>query len=196
MECKGVLEWSYCCLMFINRFRWIFCKLDILRHCHRNDLRRFLKELPRSLDETYERILKEINDANPKQAHRLLQCLVAAQRSLRVEELADVLALDVDEGGIPRINSKSPWEDHEAAVLSTCSSLVSVVNQDGSRVVQFCHTSVKEFLMSDRLSFTEEISQFHIAYESSHTILAQACLGVLLSEDGARDIPLSGYAYE
>ena len=199
MECKGVFEWSYCSLMLSNRFRWVYCKLDVLRQCHRNDLRRFLKELPRSLDETYERILKEINDANQKQAHLLLQCLVATLRPLRVEELADVLALDVDEGGIPRINSRSRWKDHEAAVLSTCSSLVSVVDQDGSQVVQFCHTSVKEFLMSDRLSFTEEISQFLIVHESSHTILAQACLGALLSEgdeDGARDIPLSEYACE
>ena len=199
MECKDILEQLYRSLMLSNRFRWVYCKLDVLRQCHRNDLRRFLKELPRSLDETYERILKEINDANPKQAHRLLQCLMAAHRPLRVVELADVLALDVDEGRIPRINSRSRWKDHEAAVLSTCSSLVYVVNQDGSQVVQFCHTSAKEFLMSDRLSFTEEISQFHIAYEPSHAILAQACLGVLLSEDdsnSARDIPLSGYAYE
>ena len=199
MECKGVFEWSYCSLMLSNRFRWVYCKLDVLRQCHRNDLRRFLKELPRSLDETYERILKEINDANQKQAHRLLQCLVAAQRPLRVEELVDVLALVVDEGGIPGISSRPRWTDHEAAVLSTCSSLVSVIIQDGSQVVQFCHTSVKEFLMSDRLSFTEQISQFHIAHESSHTILAQACLGALLSEgdeDGARHIPLSEYACE
>ena len=199
MECKDILELSYRTLMFSNRFRWVYCKLDVLRQCHRNDLRRILKELPLSLDETYQRILKEINDVNPKQAHRLLQCLVAAQRPLRVEELADVLALDVGEGGVPTFNSKSRWEDHQAVVLSTCSSLVSVVNQDGSQVVQFCHTSVKEFLMSDRLLFTEEISQFHITHESSHAILAQACLGVLLSEDdedGARNIPLSVYAYE
>ena len=199
MECKDILERLYRSLMLSNRFRWVYCKLDVLRQCHRNDLRRFLKELPRSLDETYERILKKINDANPKQAHRLLQCIMAAHRPLRVEELADVLALDVDEGGIPRIYSRSRWKDHEAAVLSTCSSLVYVVNQDGSQVVQFCHTSAKEFLMSDRLSFTEEITQFHIANEPSHAILAQACLGVLLSEDdedGARHIPLSGYAYE
>jgi hypothetical protein len=187
--------------MLSNRFRWVYCKLEVLRQCHRNDLHRILKELPQSLDETYQRILKEINNAYPKEAHRLLQCLVVAHRPLRVEELADVLALDVDAGGIPTFNANWRWEDHEAAVLSTCSSLVSVVDHDGSRVVQFCHFSVKEFLMSDRLSSTEDISQFHIAHEPSHVILAQACLGVLLrvddpTEDSARDIPLSGYAYE
>ena len=180
----------------------MYCKLDVLRQCHRIDLRRILKEPVQSLDETYERILKGINDTNPKQAHRLLQCLVAARRPLRVEELADVLALDVDAGGIPRLDSKSRCEDHESAVLSTCSSLVSIVNHDASRVVQFCHASVKEFLMSDRLSSTEDISQFYIAHEPSHAILAQACLGAFLSmddrtsEDRAGEFPLSGYAYE
>jgi hypothetical protein len=32
-------------------------------------------ELPKSLDETYERVLKEIGMANRDLAHRLLQCL-------------------------------------------------------------------------------------------------------------------------
>ena len=142
-----------------------------------------LEELPKSLDETYQRILKEINNANHKQAHQLLQCLAVAQRPLRVEELAEVLALDVDAGGIPRFNAKWRWEDHEAAVLSACSSLVSVITDDGSRVVQFSHFSVKEFLTSDRLASMEDVSHFHIADEPSHVILAQACLGVILSMD-------------
>ncbi|KAN0137681.1 Ankyrin repeat-containing domain protein [Lactarius tabidus] len=183
-------------------FRWVYCKLEVLRQCHRNDLRRILKELPPSLDDAYQRILKEINNADRKDAHRLFQYLAVAQRPLRVEELAAVLALDVDAGGIPKFNASWRRDDLEATVLSACSSLVSVVNHDGSQVVQFCHLSVKEFLMSDRLGSTEDISQFHISHDSSHVILAQACLGVLLSvdhptpEDSAGDIPLSGYAYE
>jgi hypothetical protein len=42
-----------------------------------------LKELPETLDETYERVLKEINKANWDHAHRLLQCLTIAVRPLR-----------------------------------------------------------------------------------------------------------------
>jgi hypothetical protein len=145
----------------VNRFRWVYCQLEVLRKCLPKNLRRILKELPKSLDETYQRILKEINNANQKEAHRLLQCLAVAYRPLRVEELAEVLALDIDAGGIPRFNANWRWEDHEAAVLSACSSLVSVVNDDGSRVVQFAHFSVKEFLTSDRLASMKDVSQFH-----------------------------------
>ena len=186
-----------------NRFRWVFCQLEVLRHCFPANLRRALLELPNSLDETYKRILKEINNSNREHAYRLLQCLAVALRPLRVEELAEVLAFELTTGGIPRLNASWRWEDKEEAVLSACSSLVSVIIEDGSRIVQFSHFSVKEFLTSNRLaSFMGEVSQFYIPIEPSHVILAQACLGVLLclddrtDKDIVRKIPLCGYAAE
>jgi hypothetical protein len=77
-----------------------------------------------------------------------------AIRPLCVEELAELLAYDFDttEEGIPIVNPNWRWEDHEEAVLSTCSSLIAVVSDGDSRVVQFSHFSVKEFLTSNRLA--------------------------------------------
>ena len=160
--------------------------------------------MPKSLDETYKRILKEINYANQEHAYRLLQCLTVASRPLRIEELAEVLAVDFNPGGIPKLKKDWRWEDQEAAVLLACSSLVSVITDNGYRVVQFSHFSVKEYLISDRLAnFTDEVSRFHIPIEPSHAILAQACLGVLLCLDDRTDeydveeiIPLVQYAAE
>src|SRR6266404_4864120 len=173
-------------LMLSPRFRWVFCQLEVLRHCFPANLRHVLEELPKSLDETYKRILKQIDNANRVHAYRLLQCLLVAIRPLRVEELAEVLAVDFNAGGIPMLNTNWRWEDHEEAVLSACSSLVSVIIGDGHSVVQFSHFSVKEFLTSDRLanSAAEELSHFHIPLEPAHAILAQACLGVLLKLEG------------
>jgi ankyrin repeat protein len=177
--------------------------LEVLRHCFPANLRRTLEELPKSLDETYKRILNEINNANREHAYQLLQCLTVARRSLRVEELAEVLAVDfnLNASGIPKLNADWRWEDQEEAVLSACSSLVSVISDDGSRVVQFLHFSVKEFLTSDRLaSCMEAVSRFHIPIEPSHAILAKACLGVLLrlddrtDKDSVEKIPLFQYA--
>ena len=186
--------------MIPNRFRWVFCQLEVLRHCFPANLRHTLKELPKSLDETYKRILKEINNANRVHAYRLLQCLTVARRPLRVEELAEVLTFDLSTGGIPKLNADWRCVNQEQAVLSACSSLVSVIMVDGSQIVQFSHFSVKEFLTSDRLSACMDVSQFHIPVESSHVILAQACLGVLLcldhhtGEDILEEIPLYQYA--
>ena len=149
-----------------HRFRWVFCQLEVLRLCFPANLLHTPEELPRSLDETYKRILNEINNANRVHAYGLLQCLAVALRPLRVEELAEVLAFDLTTSRIPKLNAAWRWEDQEEAVLSACSSLVSVIIDDGSRVVQFSHFSVKEFLTSDRLaSCLEEVSKFHIPSE-------------------------------
>ncbi|KAI9432201.1 hypothetical protein H4582DRAFT_1821458, partial [Lactarius indigo] len=158
-------------------FRWVFCQLEILRHCFPSSVLSILEQLPQSLDETYERILREISRANGDHAYRLLQCLTVAVRPLRVEELAEVLAIDFNARGGPKLNTDWRWEDNEEAVLSACSSLVAVVKDSDSRVVQFSHFSVKEFLTSNRLaSSLGEESRFYIRLESANTILAQASL--------------------
>ncbi|KAI9438115.1 hypothetical protein H4582DRAFT_234842 [Lactarius indigo] len=182
-------------------FRWVFCQLDALRHCFPPNLRQYLNELPESLDGTYERILRDINKAQKDNAHRLLQCLAVAVRPLRVEELAELLAFDFQastDGGIPKLKDDWRWDDQEEAVLSTCSSLIAIAPSGGSRVVQFSHFSVKEYLTSPRLTQSQgDVLQFHIDLEAAHTILAQACLGTLLrldSHSDAKKFPLVEYA--
>ena len=155
----------------------------------------------------------DIKKGNRADAYRMLQCLTVAIRPLTVAELAELLAFDFDtaEGEIPQLNSKWRWEDHEQAVLSTCSSLISIVPADDSQsddsqpndspVVQFSHFSVKEFFLSDRLSMsTNYISQYHIVLEDANTLIARACLGVLLrdpsDESTAATTPLARYAAE
>ena len=55
------------------------------------------------MDETYERVLRDIHEDNREHARRLLHCLAVAVRPLHVEELAEILTFDFDvaEGGIP-----------------------------------------------------------------------------------------------
>ena len=113
------------------------------------------------------------------------------------------------------------WEDQEDAILSTCSSLVSVVDKEkdaaqdedssrqsshfhSSRAGQFSHFSVKEYLTSPRLPTSNvDVSGFHIHLELAHTIVAKACLSTLLrlddiyeEEDVVERFPLTRYAAE
>jgi hypothetical protein len=168
-------------------------------------VRRTLDELPESLDETYERIIKEIKKPNWDHALRILQCLVVAIRPLEVEELAEVLAVDFDDAeGIPKLNPNWRWEDQEQALLSSCSSLIAIVESYGSRIVQFSHFSVKEFLTSTRLATSSGgVSRYHIALEPAHIILSQACMSILLRSDDrvqqhdvTNNSPLARYAAE
>jgi ankyrin repeat protein len=190
-----------------SRFRWVFCQLQALRHCLAPRVRQMLKELPETLDETYKRILRDINKANRDHAHRLLQCLTVAVRPLRVAELAEVLAVDfgtASRGGTSKLKADWRWEDQQEAVLSTCSSLISVVDENGSQIVQFSHFSVKEFLTSSRIAGSSaDVSPFHILLEPAHTVLAESCLVVLLrlgevvDENNVKDkYPLARYAAE
>jgi hypothetical protein len=186
----------------------------VLRHCLPSSIRRTLDQLPQSLDDTYLRTLSQIAQANQDHAHRMLQCLVVAVRPLYVDELAELLAFDFDDvaqGGIPKYRPALRLDDQTQAVLSTCSSLVTIIDEPEyppspspyprRQVVQFSHFSVKEFLVSNRLtSSLGDISRYHIHLRSAHTILTQACLGVLLYSDdhvtpeSASCFPLVGYA--
>ena len=184
-----------------SRFRWVYCQLETLRHCLVRNVQRTLGELPQTLDDTYERILREIPSQNAGDTHRLLQCLTVAVRPLRVEELAEVLAVDVITGRTPMLNVDSRWEDQKQAILLACSSLVVVVDDDGSRFVQFSHFSVKEFLTSDRFAASKgDVSRYIIWPEPAHIVMAQACLAVLLrldyhiDKESVKNFPLADYA--
>ena len=111
---------------------------------------------------------------------------------MKFSETRGVLILDED----------LHWEDQEQAVLSACSSLVTVTGDMDSRVVQFSHFSVKEFLTSDRLGTSNVDASWyhHISLNTAHTIMAQACLAVLLCLDNQMNnqviegYPLARYA--
>ena len=164
-----------------------------------------MDELPESLDETYERVLKEIKKPNRGHARRLLQCLVVAVRPLRLEELSEIIAFDFsDAEEIPKLNPSWRWEDQEQALLSSCSSLIAIVDANDTRVVQFSHFSVKEFLTSPRLGTSSgDISHYHIDLDLANTIFARACLSILLQSDSHgeecsawQSFPLAKYAAE
>ena len=135
----------------------------------------------------------------------MFQCLVVAVRPLYVEELAELLAFGFDaaQGGIPKYCPALRLDNQTQAVLSTCSSLVTIIYESwsGHHVVQFSHFSVKELLVSNRLtSSLGDISRFRICLKSAHVTLTQACLALLVHSDDRITVmslehsPLVGYA--
>ena len=143
-------------------------------------------------------MLREIKKPNRDHARRLLQCLVVATRPLLVEELAEVVAVDFDNAeGIPKLRPSWRWEDQEQALLTSCSSLITIDRINGPGVVQFSHFSVKEFLTSARLATSsQDVSRYHIVLAPAHAALAEVCLGVFLDEDSSfkKLSPLADYA--
>jgi hypothetical protein len=127
---------------------------------------------------------------------------------LGVEELVEAFAINFDEEmyGIPIFEPSWWYINVEIAVLSTCSTLVAIVDWRDSRlykekkIVQFSHFSVTEYLTSDCIANVDHVSHFHIYPKLAHTLLAKACLGILLHVDYSidkakiKDFPLAKYA--
>jgi len=190
------------------RFRWAYCQLETLRQCPLRYISSTLDELPETLDETYERILQGIPKKMQKDAYRIFQWLFVSPRPLRVEEVAEVFAINFDEeiSGIPKF--EPIWRDAnaETAVLSACSTLITIV--DGGdwwprrKIVQFSHFSVKEYLTSDRTENVGHASRFYIHPKPAHTLLAKTCISILFQLDHStdeakiKDFPLAEYAAE
>jgi ankyrin repeat protein len=184
-----------------RRFQYVACQLDRLRRCFPESIESFLNDLPESLDETYGRALLGIDKEKRKYTQRLLQCLTVSVRPFSVEELAEIVAVRFDDAAIPTFNPKWRQRDAKEAVLSACSSLISIVDIAGSQIVQFSHFSIKEFLTSERLATAKQpLSCYHISPERAHATLARASLSVLLhlgddvDRDAIHHLPLAPYA--
>jgi len=180
----------------------VHCQIETLRRCFPPSIRRTLDELPGTLDGTYEQTLRTIDKEKRNYAYRLFQCLVVSIRPLRVKELADLFAFGPDAESIPALNLGWRPENAEESVLSACSTLVAIVNVDGSEIVQFSHFSVKEYLTSNRIVVSEHVAHFHVLPKPAHILLARACLTTLLrlddrvDEDTIQNFPLVSYAAE
>jgi hypothetical protein len=134
-------------------------------------------------------MLKRIPKKKQQHAHRLLQCLVAAIRPLRVEELAQVFTIKFDADATYDMVENWRPDNPEEQVFSACSTLVTVIDSENGKIVQFSHYSVKEFLTSDRF-WTSDIGndfRHYISLDDAHTTLARACLTVLLQLDVTTD---------
>jgi hypothetical protein len=72
-------------------------------------------------------------------------------------------------------------EDNLATVCFKCLSFINVA---GSRIAQFAHYSVKEFLTSERISkFETKVARYRMLEEPAHITVARMCVAVLLYLD-------------
>jgi len=164
------------------RFRWIACQIDALEIClNYSELQRALASLPKTLDETYARILNAIPSEHEQKAIRILQFLVFSERPLRIEEAIDAIA--VNSRSNPRFDPKNRMPEPKE-ILRYCSSLVTVERRSHSEnhrimmtELQLSHFSVKEYLTSNRLvqDFTPFFQEI-----SARASIATVCLTYLL----------------
>jgi hypothetical protein len=97
---------------------------------------------------TYDRILCAISEEDSEYAIRVLRWLAVSARPLHLEEVAEIVAIDIDRE--PVFEPDEILED-PLDILSICSSLISITLQETppfQQVVVLAHYSVKEYLVS------------------------------------------------
>lgn len=201
--------------MCYSRFRWAACQLDSLSNClNLPQLRNVLESLPRTLDDTYERILCNIDESCRAYAMKLLQWLTFSARPLKLEELAELVTIEIEDT-VPFDPERRFPEPRE--ILKICSNLVSLsdetvgpdnlLDRDNrpddllAARVSLAHFSVQEYLLSDRIH-EGKASVYSIQKINSHIVIAEDCLTYLvevyklelLPSDNPTALPLAEYA--
>jgi hypothetical protein len=87
------------------------------------DIENSLKELPRTLDETYDRILRSIPSEYQKDVHSVIQMLAVSYRPLTLDEVAEALSIDFRSEAFNR-DDFGFMDKYE--ILKICSSLVTL----------------------------------------------------------------------
>jgi hypothetical protein len=174
--------------LIIHRFRWVMCQLDILKTLNSvANIRAALSELPKTLDETYERVLCTIPPESQNIAYKTLQ-LLAGGYVKTLDELAG--ALSVDEASLCFDLENRPLDVY--GPLEHCACLITYAidhnadqydGEDEDRevvTIELTHYTVKEFLTSDRIA-NSPASSFHMSNDTMNT-LAATCSVVYLFE--------------
>ena len=146
------------------------------------ELRQALRSLPKSLDDTYKRILCDIDESHYQYAFKILQWLTYSARPLRLQEVAEVIAIDHNEN--PRFDPEIRLPEPQD-ILTICSSLISLelesadLDDNKDKVLRLAHFSVKEYLVSDRI-LQGEAKQYSIQEMDAHISIQNDCLAYLL----------------
>ncbi|OKL57360.1 hypothetical protein UA08_07438 [Talaromyces atroroseus] len=167
-------------------FRWATCQLDALENClEYRTLQKALKSLPKTLDETYSRVLHSIPSEYKQNAFRILQFLTYSARPLSVSEMVDAIAVDTEGEDYQYFDPKHRMPDPRE-ITCFCSSLIvftstthnsDVDNKDDDVKLQLAHFSVKEYLISGRLDKDLAHNFEECAARAS---IATVCLAYLL----------------
>ena len=144
------------------------------------------------MDDTYIRILCNIDEDYQQCAIKILQWLTYSARPLELEEVAEVIAIDVE--GEPRFDLDRRFPEPQD-ILTICSSLISLevdkskkwndrnIEEGHKVIIRLAHFSVKEYLVSERI-LQGDAKHYSIQEIDTHVAIQNDCLAYLLGFDG------------
>ena len=171
-------------------FRWVECQMQTLRRCSsRAEVRKALKDLPETLDQTYERVLRNIRPNHRDHALRLLQWLCIAYEPVDVDHVMASFGAII--GQNPHFDPDAQFVSLEK-VLALCPGLIVKITmkdrterwseEEGAMeeykvCIQIAHYSVKEYLVSDRVpAAPDPLHMFRVRVPIAYLTMAKICL--------------------
>ena len=167
-----------------NSFRWVECQFKSLQLCPESEyhLDCLLNSLPESLDETYERLLCNIDKSLVEDCRRILTLLCFSARPLTIPELIDAIAVDISSGRLnPKRRLRNADGIHDICVglvdvgLSPDDTITSDGEEEHEQTVRIAHFSVQEYLESERIR-SQKAAIFSLTAVTAHAEIAQICL--------------------
>ena len=146
-------------LLNMSRFLWVAFQIDSI--CSQKTdaaILAALKDLPKDLPDTFNRILQKLqhsNTADPHFSKKVFDLVAAAQRPLTVEELREAVSV---EPGEEKWDASKLVNEMLKSLLDCCGSLVNV--DEEHLTVHFAHHSVKQYLLSEPTD--SEMRKYHI----------------------------------
>ena len=213
-------------------FRWVDCQLQAICRCMKpKELRKALTSLPKDLREVYAKELANIEDRAIEDVRKLLGWLTYPQRPyvyililvclpflirtssrLRIEEAAEILAVDLDSDP-PEFDEDNRMPRPED-ILQICGSLVRIdKNPEGRdslghraevQTLTAAHASVVDFLKEEHVQigrkqkvfYTRAVVNLEMA-ETCLTYLLNLVEGeVVLSEENITSYPFARFSAE
>ncbi|KAI9847491.1 MAG: hypothetical protein M1837_002392 [Sclerophora amabilis] len=171
-------------------FRWVYCQIESLKKLkfmRPRDIKTVLNSLPKTLDETYDRILMGIDQAYYQEAVIALQWLAFSTGPLRIEELAEACVVNPDTQPQVDFGNRFPAR----GIFEVLSSLVTEnVRPEDSydraykwpRIweVKLAHFSVKEYITSERIRHSQA-SAYGLQETSAQRFITKSCLVYILN---------------
>lgn len=147
-------------------FRWVALQVDALCDPDRvfsvEDIEYLLGQLPKTLEDTYSRLLDDLETLPPPSREamkNLFKLLICAEFPMTVQDILDALATLSG-------TQNTAWD--KASIIRMARGLITTVSEDNRFI--FAHLSVKESL--------EKRTEYSAEY--AHVVAAEACLKAYL----------------
>ncbi|OPB46410.1 hypothetical protein A0O28_0065310 [Trichoderma guizhouense] len=174
-------------------FQYIRCQFEVLQKLSSpRDIRRVLADLPKGLDETYDRMLQGIDNRYRKSVANSLKWLAFSMQPLTVDELAEIFIMHPDDAVV--IDSTERLFDTRDVLIYFSGLIIET-----RRTVRLAHFSIKEYLVSSRIQ-QHLASTFSFSDIDAHLFIAYSCLSyfsymnTLASEGDEQTHSLKAYA--